>query len=151
MNPSIKFTEQAAALGAIPPQSISAGATVSTAWIGSIGNFYALAFEIKTGVLGTGATVDAKVQQATDATGTGAKDVSGAAIVQIVKASGDNVIAVINMKPQDIDYNNGFAFVRLSVTVGTAGSLVDAVVLGVNPRQMPANNLNAVSVVQIVG
>lgn len=151
MNPTIKFSEQAATLGAISPQSITAGATVSTAWIGGIGNFYALAFEIKTGVLGTGATVDAKVQQATDSSGAGAKDVSGAAIAQIVKASGDNVIAIINVKPQDIDHNNGFAFIRLSVTVGTAASLVDAVVLGVNPRQMPANNLNAASVVQIVG
>ena len=43
---------------------------------------------IQTGVLGAAATLDAKLQQATDAAGTGAKDITGKAIVQIVKATG---------------------------------------------------------------
>jgi hypothetical protein len=42
------------------------------------------------GVLGAAATVDAKLQQATDTSGTGAKDISGKAITQLVKASNDN-------------------------------------------------------------
>ena len=64
--------------------------------------------------------LDAKFQQAQDNIGTGAKDVTGKAIVQIVKATGDNKQALINVKPEDLDTVNGFGFVRLSVTVGTA-------------------------------
>jgi hypothetical protein len=89
---------------------------------------------ISTGILGASATVDAKLQQATDGAGTGVKDIPGAAITQIVKASGDNKFSFINLDPQKLDVANGFCFVRLSVTVGTAASLVAGYLFGGNPR-----------------
>jgi hypothetical protein len=105
---------------------------------------------VQTGVLGTSATVDAKLQQAVDATGTSAKDISGKAITQIVKATGDNKQALINVKPEELDTVNGFGFVRLSLTVGVAASQTAAQILGVNPRELPANAGNQATVVQIV-
>lgn len=149
MIPNIKATEQAAILGVIALSSQAVGALTS-GWV-SVANFNKLLALIATGVLGAAATVDAKFQQATDAVGTNAKDVSGAAITQIVKATGDNVQAEINLDPQQLDVSNGFAYVQLSVTVGAAASLTAALLLGFTPRFAPASDFNAASVKQIVG
>ena len=148
MFPNAKGSELLAILATLDPVSQAAG-TATTGWI-SVANHHGLLAIIQTGVLGTGATVDAKLQQALDTSGTGAKDISGKAIAQIVKASGDNKQALINVKPEDLDTVNGFGFVRLSVTVGVAASLTAAQVLGVNPRELPANTANQATVVQIV-
>jgi hypothetical protein len=113
-------------------------------------NFHSILAIINTGVLGTSATIDARLQQATDSSGTGSKDVTSRAITQIVKASGDNKQALINVKPEDLDTVNGFGFVRLSVTVGTAASQTAAQVLGVNPRELPVSTANQAAVVQVV-
>ena len=105
---------------------------------------------VQTGVLGTLATVDAKLQQATDSTGAGAKDVAGRAITQIVKATGDNKQALINLKPEELDTLNGFGFVRVALTVGVAASITGAQLLGVNPRFAPADSGNQAAVVQVI-
>jgi hypothetical protein len=148
MFPNAKGSELLAILATLDPVSQAAG-TATTSWI-SVANHHGLLAIIQTGVLGTGATVDAKLQQALDTSGTGAKDISGKAIAQIVKASGDNKQVLINVKPEDLDTVNGFGFVRLSVTVGVAASQTAAQVLGVNPRELPANTANQATVVQIV-
>jgi hypothetical protein len=147
MLPSAKISEQAAVLATINP--VSTNTTVTSGWVSAANceRFLAL---IQTGVLGTSATVDAKLQQATDASGTGVKDVTGKAITQIVKASGDNVQAEINLRAEELDVNGGFAFVRLSVTVGTAASLVSGVLLGGVAKNLPASAFNQAGVVQIV-
>ena len=148
MNANLKYVEQAAVLATIDPVSQGAGA-VTTGWV-SAANFHRLAAVIQTGVLGTAATVDAKLQQASDSSGTGAKDVTGKAITQIVKATGDNKQAVIEMSGDELDVTNGFSYVRLSITVGAAASLVAAQLLGVNPRFAPASAFNQAGVVQTV-
>jgi hypothetical protein len=115
-----------------------------------VANHHGLLAIVQTGVLGTGATVDAKLQQAQDASGTGAKDITGKAISQIVKATGDNKQALIHVKPEDLDTVSGFGFVRLSVTVGVAASQTAAQVLGINARELPASTANQAAVVQVV-
>lgn len=148
MIPNIKASEQVAVLGVVAPSSQAAGALTS-AWV-SAANFNKLLGLIQTGVLGASATVDAKFQQAKDGSGTGAKDVTGAAVTQIVKATGDNVQAEINLDPQQLDVEGGFGYVQLSVTVGTAASLTAALLLGFTPRFAPSSDANAASVKQIV-
>ncbi|MGB0969831.1 MAG: hypothetical protein ACPGVG_02555, partial [Mycobacterium sp.] len=64
MNPSALASEQVAILGAIDPDVTAAGA-VSTGWI-SVANFYNFAAIIQAGTLGSSATLDAKLQQASD-------------------------------------------------------------------------------------
>ena len=71
-------------------------------------------------------------------------------ISQIVKATGDNKQALINVKPEDLDTVSGFGFVRLSVTVGVAASQTAAQVLGINARELPASTVNQAAVVQVV-
>ena len=101
--------------------------------------------------MGTNATLDAKLQQAQDASGTGAKDLTGKAISQLTQAaSGSARQALINVRPEDLDVTNGYAYVRLSVTVGVAASLTAAQLLGVNPRFAPGDASNQAAVAQIV-
>ena len=143
-----KASEMLAILATIDPASQSAG-TATTGWV-SVANHHGLLAVVQTGVLGTLATVDAKLQQALDSSGTGAKDISGKAITQIVKATGDNKQALINLKPEDLDTVNGFGFVRVTVTVGVAASITSAQLLGVNPRFAPADAANQAAVVQVI-
>lgn len=144
-----KVSESIAVLATIDPVSQSPG-TVTTGWVDQ-SVFFNLAAIIQTGVLGTNATVDAKLQQATDSSGTGAKDITGKAITQIVKASGDNKQAIINMKGADLHTEGGFRFVRLSLTVGTAASQVAAMLIGAAGRVQPTSAYNQAGVAQIVG
>lgn len=148
MNPNEKMNEKVAILATLDPASVAAS-TVVTAWV-SVANFNSISALIQTGVLGASATIDAKLRQATDNAGTGAKDVTGKVITQIVAASGNNVQASIESRVDDLDINGGFNFVALSVTVGTAASMLSALLLGSNPRFQPASIFNKTTVVQVV-
>ena len=149
MNPNVKFSEAHSILATLDPVSQGA-ATVTTGWV-SMAYFHSLVAIIQTGVLGASATLDAKLQQATSSGGAGAKDITGKAITQIVKASGDSKQALIELRDTDLDVNNGFTFVRLSVTVGTAASLINAMLIGFNPLYQSAAAYNQAGVAQIVG
>lgn len=148
MFPNAKGSELFSVLATIDPASQAVG-TVTTGWISAANHLGFLAL-VQTGTLGTGATVDAKLQQALDSAGTGAKEISGKAITQIVKATGDNKQVLINVKPEELDTVNGFGFVRLTVTVGVAASITSAQLLGVNPRYAPAEVGNQAAVVQVI-
>ena len=148
MTPNTKGSEALSILATLDPVSQAAG-TVATAWV-TVANFHAFLAIVETGVLGAAATLDAKIQQAQDSAGTGVKDVAGRAIVQIVKATGDNKQALINFRPEDLDNANGFAFVRLSLTVGVAASFVAGRLLGIHPRSTPAEAFNQGAVVQVI-
>lgn len=147
MFPTARPSQNVAIMGKIAPVSQAAGA-VSTGWIDA-GSVLWLAALIQAGVLGASATVDAIFQQATDNSGTGAKAVTGAVITQMVKATDDNRESILELRNDALDLANGFRFVRLTVTVGTATSLVSAVVLGLSGRIGPANRQNLVSVKSI--
>jgi hypothetical protein len=144
----LKPSQRAGVVGVINPQSVAAGSSTS-GWMDAtqFHNFMAI---LKTGVLGASATVDAKLQQATDNSGTGVKDITGKAITQLVKASNDNNQVTIDLKQEDMDFANAFKWFRLSVTVGTAACLLDATVLGVDPRYDNATAYDLATVVQNV-
>jgi hypothetical protein len=148
MFPNSLASENLAVLATIDPVSQGVGA-VSTGWV-SAAKFAEILAVIQTGVLGAAATLDAKLQQATDGAGTGVKDIAGKAIVQIVKATGDNKQAMINLRPEQLDVNGGFAFVRLTCTVAAAASLISAALLGVHARQGTAADSNQAGVVQTI-
>ncbi|WP_315759311.1 hypothetical protein [Bradyrhizobium sp. SZCCHNRI2007] len=146
--PALKPSQRAGIVGFISPVSQAAG-TVTSAWMDAT-TFHNYMVILKSGVLGASATVDAKLQQATDNAGTGAKDITGKAIAQLVKASNDNNQLTIDLKQEDTDFNNGFKWFRVSVTVGTAASLVDATVLGFDPRYGFGTDNDLATVVQNV-
>lgn len=149
MNANLNASAVVAVLAAINPVSQGVG-TVTTGWIDMQNWFRAMAV-IQVGALGASATVDAKIQQATSSGGAGAKDVAGTLITQLTKAgSDDNKQVVINLRPEDLDFNNAYRFVRLSLTVATAASLVSALVLGLDARYGAANMSDATTVDEIV-
>ncbi|OMS46597.1 hypothetical protein AQ740_18020 [Burkholderia pseudomallei] len=138
------------------PANQAAG-TVTSAWV-PVQNFHTFLALIGTGAMGANGTLDAKIRQAQDASGTGAKDLQGKVITTIQAASGANVQALINFRNGDLDMNNGYAFVQVSLAIGTAASYVAAYLFGVGGRFDPPVdasapipvNLGDASVVQIV-
>lgn len=143
-----KISEQLALLATVDPVSQGVG-PVSSGWV-SAALHEKFQAEVMTGLLGLAATVDAKLQQATDGAGTGAKDVTNKAITQIVKATGDNKQAIINLRADELDVANGFNYFRVTLTVGTAASLVAASVKGGGAKNLPAAALNQAAVVQVI-
>ncbi|NTV25928.1 MAG: hypothetical protein HGB01_06925 [Chlorobiaceae bacterium] len=149
MNPSItKPTDIISLLGTIDPASVAVG-TVTSDYV-DMSQLSALLAVISTGVLGASATVNAKLVQATSNAGAGKKDIAGKSITQIVKATGDNVQAEINLFAEELDGENNYQYVALELTVGTAASQASAVLLGAVHRYNPASMSNLSSVVQIV-
>ena len=144
MFPNSKPSELITLLATIDPASQAVG-TVLTAFV-PVKNHHTFLAILAAGVIGAGGTIDAKLRQAQDATGTNAKDIVGKAIVQMVAAGGNSRQAMVNMKTGDLDTEGGFAFVALSVNVGTASSFVGASLIGTNPRFADAAALNPVSV-----
>src|SRR5258708_2927773 len=128
MTPNAKPSEHLAVLTTFDPVSQGAG-TVVTAWV-PMKNFFAMVAIVGVGVMTATGTVDAKLRQATDNAGTGAKDITGKAITQLLAAGGNNRQAIINVKAADLDTEGGFGFVALSITVATASSLINPTLLG---------------------
>jgi len=141
-------SEKVAVGGTIDPDATGASTVVSDYM--SMADFQQALAVIMTGTLGASATVDAKLVQATDAAGTGSKDITGKAITQLVKASNDDDQATIDCLAEELDVANGFDHVAISLTVGAATSDVGAVLLGLNPRYLPATDSQLSSVVENV-
>lgn len=148
----LRPSDRAALVGIIDPDAYAAD-TYVTDWIDMSLWQRIMAMPVW-GDLGENATIDAKLEQATDASGSGAKDISGKAITQLDASETpqpNNQQAVINLTSEEMDANNGFTHARLSLTVGTATSDAGGIVLGFDPRYGPASDNDLASVAEIVG
>ncbi len=144
-------SEQAAVVATIDPDVIVASTVLSDYVDASeFANFQAIALA---GTLGSSATLDMKLVQATDGSGTDVKDITGKAITQLTQASPDDSDkqAVINLKPEELDVANEFTHFAVSMTIGTATSDAGAIVLGQDPRYGPASDQDLASVAEIIG
>lgn len=149
MNANNMPSDVAAVVGAIDPDVTAAG-TVTTGWV-EAADFHMFLAVVMAGTLGTSATLDAKIEQATDGSGTGAKDLSGSSITQLTQAGTDSdKQSLIQFRPDDLDVDNSFTHVRLSITVATATSDVGGLLLGFGPRYGPASDDDATTVDEIV-
>lgn len=146
---NMRGSEFVAVVGNIDPDAYGTG-TETTGWIAAK-DFERFMAIVQAGDLGTSATLDAKLEQASDSSGTGAKDITDKAITQLTQAGSDsNKQAVINLKPAEMDMDNDFTHFRLSMTVGTAASDAGAVVLGMDPLYGPASDTDVSTVDEIV-
>jgi hypothetical protein len=143
-------SEAAAIVAVVDPDAYAAG-TVTSAWV-DMGLFDQILAAVAAGDLTAASTLDAKLEQAQDSTGTGAKDIAGKAITQLTQAGGDsNKQALINCRSEELDVNGGFSFARLSVTAtGGTGGDAAGMVLGLGPRYGPASKNDLASVAEIV-
>lgn len=146
MGLNVQPSDVSTVLAVTSPVSQGVGA-VSTGYI-DVSNYESILAEVLVGVFGASATVDAKLEQATTSGGAGVKDVTGKAITQLVAAGGNNRQALINCEQAELDTNGGFKFVRLTITVATAATLVAGLLRGVGARYQPASQ--AASVAQVV-
>lgn len=147
--PNVLGSEMVAVVGTIDPDVQTAGALTSD--YGAAADFESMMAIIMAGTLGSSATLDAKLVQATDSSGTGSKDISGAAITQLTDGGSDSdKQAIINVRPEDLDLDGGFTHVAITMTVGTATSDTGAILLGINPRYAPASDSDLTSVDEIV-
>ena len=149
MLPNALPSEMIAIVGVIDPDALTVG-THDSDWadLSAFGQIMAIA---ETGTMGVSSTFDAKLQQATNAAGAGAKDIAGKAITQIVQGGGgSDEQAIINVRAEELDLDGGFTHVRLRITIGAANSDGAGLLLGVFPRYAPASDSDLSSVTQIV-
>ncbi|RMG88669.1 MAG: hypothetical protein D6712_03170 [Chloroflexi bacterium] len=92
--------------------------SLNTGWIAPFVNDGAnrAVFLLDVGTLGAGVTIDMKLEQATDSSGTGAKDITGAVITQVTDTT-DERVRTIEIAPNALDDINGYTYVRAVVTV----------------------------------
>lgn len=141
MNPNILPSDRARVVAVVDPD-VTVASTVTTGWI-SMSTFGAIMAIIMAGTLGTSATVDAKIQEAQDSSGTGAQDLSGKAITTLTEAGTDSdKQAIINVRSEEL--SDTFTHVRLSITVAVATSDLGAIVLGFDARFEPAADVSTV-------
>jgi len=94
--------EDLAVVAAIDPQTLN-DASATSDWV-DMSKFDEVVFVVAVGA--TDATVDAKLQEASDASGTGAADISGKAITQL-GATDDNKQAVIRVRADELSADTG--------------------------------------------
>lgn len=143
------MSEDVAVLATVDPDVLTA-ATHTSDWA-DMSSFQKIMAIVMVGTLGSSATVDAKLEQATDSSGTGAKDVSGKAITQLTDGGSDSdKQAIINLRADELDVAGDFTHVRLSITVATASSDGGGIILGQCARRQPASDYDLSTVDEIV-
>jgi hypothetical protein len=147
-NPNVKPSDRAVLLAVVTPQSASTAK--SSGWVNA-GLFAGFLADILLGDAASGATFDAKLEQATDSDGTGVKAITGKAITQVDDTNGDvdNKQYRINCQAEDLDLANSFNWIRLTITPATAACLLAGVLYGFDARYGPA--ADATSVAEVIG
>ena len=155
MSMNAKPSELVAVLAVLDPDEYTAAdATPLLTGAVDMSKWGALMAVISLGDVAATISVNAKFTQATTAAGT-YKDVSGTDITALTGGD-DNKQVIINLKAEDLDIDNGYDQVKLSVTVSDSASpdaaLADvcATVLGFYPRYLPANSYDLSTVDEIV-
>jgi hypothetical protein len=145
---SLKPSQRVGVVAAIDPQSSEA--PVSTPWIDAslYENYMAV---IQAGAMGVNGTIAGQFNQAQDAAGAGVKPLVGASITGLTEAvtNDSSTQSIINVNAAEMDTNNGYRFLQLTVTSAVAASLVAATVLGFDPHNGFASDTDAASVLQI--
>jgi len=101
-------------------------------------NYHRAWFFLNLGAMGAAATVDAGIEQASSATGTGAKAITGKVLTQLTQAGADNnSLACIELQTEELDVNGGFEYIRFYVTIAVADCSYSANLFGTNSRYKP--------------
>lgn len=125
-----QFTEKNALLAVHWPQTRQVAAHVSD-WV-LMSKYHRAFFKAKVGAMGSSATLTAKLQEAQDANGTGAQDITGKSTVALTQAGSDaNSVVGIELRTEELTVNSGYEYVRFVVTITVADCLYDAELWGV--------------------
>jgi len=142
-------SERVAVGGVIDPDANTA-ATLTSDWL-DMGAFGSAMGIVMAGAFGSSGTLNAKLQQATDSSGTGAKDITGKAITALTDAGTDSdKQAIINVRDSELDVANSFTHVALVMITAVATGDSAGILLGLDPRHGPASDNDLASVDEIV-
>ncbi len=138
-----QLSEALAVVGTIDPASLAAAEHLTDAI--DMSKYRRVLFIITTGVLGTNATIDFTIKQATTSGGSYDLQVGGnssptKAITQLTKAANDNDQVLVEVRAEECTRR----WLKGSLTVGTAASLASVVALGAVARQQPVTQLDSV-------
>ena len=127
-NPNLLASQEQIVADVIDPDAYAAG-TVNGAWISMETNSRVQAI-LMVGAMVATALADFKLQQATDSSGTGVKDITGKLITQLTAAgSDDDKQAIINCRADELDIDNDFDHIRMVFVLTTAGADSGAIML----------------------
>jgi hypothetical protein len=112
-----------------------AAAVYQSAWF-NMSIHHRFAYVLQVGVIAAAGTVDLILQEAQDATGTGAAAIAGKAITQLTQAGGDgNDVVMIELRTEEM--TPGFDFVRAQLTVGGNTAFTGGLGYGIINRFAP--------------
>jgi hypothetical protein len=127
MTVNARFTELYQFENSLVPADKGAG-THTGDWLDMSEAYRAFAI-LRVGTMGAGGTIDAKIEQAKDASGTDAKNL-GKSITQLDQSAGDgDALVGIEIEPGDLDTENGFRYIRWNITVADASSVISAFII----------------------
>lgn len=140
-----ELSEALGLVATIDPQLVD-NATVTSDLV-SMSECRRLLFVVTVGATDT--TVDAKLREATDASGSDEQDLDGKAITQL-GATDDNKQVLLEVTDEEL--SAGYTHVSLDVTVGNGSTGADVAAVGLAgvPRSYPASDLDLASVAEIV-
>ena len=142
-------SEASAVVGIIDPDAYAAAA-YTTEYI-ALKDFQRFQAIVQVGDFVSTGTLDAKLIAYTSSGGAGATDIPGSSITQMTQAGTDsNKQAIINLNTDALAGTPKFTHFKLSVTLGTAGADMGAVVLGFGPKYGPASDSDLTTVDEII-
>lgn len=143
-----KVSDKLGVVGVIQPQAITAGATgVLTAAI-DMQDWERVIFVASTGTLGTSGTLDVAAV-ASDASGGTYTALTGKSATQLVKATDDSKVVVIEVAQDDVAKVSK-RYVKFHMVAGTANATSGGVVLGVPASYGKGSDNDLAAVAQIL-
>lgn len=96
-------------------------------------------------------TIDCRVQEATDSSGTGAQAMKSATQLSAHASNNDNKQIVIQVRNEDLDSDDSYRYVAPRMVTGdTSGGPAACVAIGFGARSEPAVDNDLSSVVEVV-
>lgn len=141
------LSEKLAIVATIDPDAYTTGAQ-SSDYV-DMEKFGSVIFIVMAGALGSSATLDFKVQEAQDGSGTGVQDLTGKSITQLTEAGTDSdKQAIVEVRSEEL--SDGFTHVKGVMTIGVATSDCGMIAIAGEARYLPASTYDLASVDEIV-
>lgn len=143
-----RVSDKLAVVGVIQPQAITAGAAGVLTGAIDMKDWERLIVVAQSGTLGSSGTLDIAAQASATSGGTYAA-LTGRSATQLVKATDDNKIVVIEVTQDDVAKVEK-RYVKINMVAGTANATAGCVVLGVPASYKKASDNDLAAVAQIV-
>lgn len=141
------ISESVVPIAVIQPQAITAGATGVLTGAIDMANYEKVMAVLMSGTIGASGTLDFKAVASATSGGTYAA-ITGKAATQLVKATNDNDLAIIEVTQAEVAAL-GKRYVKFNAIAGTANATSAVLVLGV-PRNYDADLVDSADIVEVV-